>query len=73
MVDYISRRNDIPRCKDYDELRSCKLDKTAYPIDAVIIDEMEKSTAAREKLESGAIPEFRRHNIIEGEVFADDK
>ncbi len=73
MVDYISRRNDLPRCEEYNELRSCKLDRVSYPADAVLIDKLENSTDAREHLKSGAIPEFERHNIIEGEVFADER
>ena len=73
MVDYISRRNDLPRCEEYNELRSCKLEKVSYPIDAELVDALENSTAEREKLEQGAIPEFRKHNIVEGEVFADER
>ena len=71
MVDYISRRNDIPRCKDYDELRSQKLDRKAYPIDIVIQDTLMHDSAAYQKAEEGAIPEFMRHNIIEGAIFND--
>ncbi|MBR5420642.1 MAG: helix-turn-helix transcriptional regulator [Lachnospiraceae bacterium] len=73
MVDYISRRNDLPYCEEYNEMRSYKLDRVSYPIDSVIIDEMENSTKERDKLEKGAISEFRRHNIVEGEVFDDER
>ncbi len=73
MVDYISRRNDLPRCEDYNELRSCKLDRVSYPIDVVIQKKSMMDKEAYKKAEKGAIPEFLRHNIIEGEVFNDAK
>lgn len=72
MIDYISRRNGIPRCENYNEIRKHKLDHVAYPIDVKITGELLKSPEAFSKAESGAIPEFRRFNIIEGEIFDDD-
>lgn len=72
MVDYICRRNDIPRCENYNEIRNHKLDHVAYPIDVKLIDELRGTHEEVEKSEKSAIPEFRSFNIIEGAIFDDD-
>ncbi len=71
MIDYICRRNDLPRCENYNEIRRHKLDKTAYPIDVRLIDHLFDNHDAADRAESGAIPEFRYFNIIEGDIFDD--
>lgn len=72
MVDYISRRNDLPRCENYNEIRQYKLDHVSYPVDVILQGKLLKDDTAYQRAEKGAIPEFRRFNIVEGEVFADD-
>lgn len=72
MIDYISRRNDLPRCENYNEIRQYKLDHVAYPIDVKIKEGLLKDSDAFSKAEEGGIPEFRRFNIVEGEIFDDD-
>ena len=72
MIDYISRRNDLPRCENYNEIRQYKLDHVAYPIDVKLIDEMRGNCDEAVKSETDAIPEFRRFNIVEGAIFNDD-
>lgn len=73
MIDYISRRNNIPKCENYNEMRSYKLDHKTYPIDAVLMDELSGDDTAKTRTEKGAIPEFLRFNIIEGEIFDDER
>ncbi len=72
MIDYISRRNDLPRCENYDEIRKHKLAKVVYPIDVEISDSFLKDKDAINRAEKGAIPEFRHFNIVEGEIFDDE-
>ena len=73
MIDYISRRNNIPRCENYNEMRSYKLDHKTYPIDVEISNSLLKDKDAYEKAEKKAIPEFLKYNIIEGEIFDDER
>ena len=68
MLDYVSRVNDVPLCWEYEELRSKRLPEKVYPPD-VLLDAMGKSgEKALEDAEENAIPEFKRFNIIEGDV-----
>ena len=67
MVDYLSRRNDLPQCEEYNEIRKYKLEKTVYPPDTLLSEILLKKdfkTEAQKK----AIPEFMEFNIVECEV-----
>ena len=68
MLDYVSRENDIPICRDYDEIRNCRLSRPAYPASVIAMCAAAKNDAPKEAAKQNAIPEFLRHNIIEGEV-----
>ena len=68
MLDYLSRINDVPLCNKYDELRGMKLERLVYPSGVIASSVMERSDAPRERALQGAIPEFLRFNIVEGEV-----
>ena len=68
MIDYISRVNDIPSCNDYDYLRKGKLDAVVWPADVLLLDNIDKTSHAKEDAWENAIPEFRRFNIVESEV-----
>lgn len=68
MVDYLSRENDLPLCKDYDDIRSRTLSETIYPRDVEVAAKLEPSLDIREQSREGAIPEFLRFNIVEGEI-----
>lgn len=68
MLDYISRENDIPLCEDFDDLRQCKLEKPIYPAGILALCAAAKDNARMKLAEQQAIPEFRRFNIMEGEV-----
>ncbi|MCD8069517.1 MAG: helix-turn-helix transcriptional regulator [Lachnospiraceae bacterium] len=69
MVDYLSRVNDIEWCCEFDTMRHQKVDPPIYPsgiiaVAAALGNEEEVKRKARE----GAIPEFMRHGIVEGDV-----
>ena len=68
MLDYISRLNNVPLCKEYDDLRSAKLDHTIYPTSVLAMCAVMEDTQAKEKARREAIPEFLKYNIIENEV-----
>lgn len=68
MLDYLSRVNEIPLCKEYDDLRHFKLQEPVYPASVLIADAAMQDKKIKEKAFKEAIPEFKRFNIIENEV-----
>lgn len=68
MLDYISRENNIPLCRDYDDLRKCRLKERLYPAGINALCGAAKNDFAREEAVKAAIPEFLRFNIVEAEV-----
>ena len=49
MLDYISRLNDVPLCKAYDDLRNAKLDHTIYPASVLAMCAVNGDAQAKEK------------------------
>ena len=49
MLDYLSRENDIPVCKNYNDIRAAKLHRPVYPSSVVILCKTLKSNAPKEK------------------------
>ena len=68
MIDYISRINGFSLCREYDFLRGKALPGLLYPQSVEIFKGSEYEDTVRKKAVGGAIPEFMRHNIVEGEV-----
>ena len=68
MLDYISRKNDVPLCSDYNDLRQCALNKTIYPASVLAMCAATKSEKPKHDAMAMAIPEFKRFNIVECEV-----
>ena len=68
MLDYLSRENNIPICKNYNDIRSAKLKQRVYPSGVVILCKTMNSDAPKEECIRLAIPEFLRFNIVESEV-----
>ena len=67
LTDYISKENNLPIAKEYNFLRTKKLDKKIYPRDVNIISKLDNNkikTNANEK----AISEFLKYNIVETNV-----
>ena len=58
----------MPLCKDFDELRKCRLEKPVYPAGIRALVAAAKDDSALRDAERSAIPEFKRFNIIENEV-----
>ena len=68
MLDYLSRENNIPICKNYNDIRSAKLKQRVYPSSVIILCKTMNSDAPKEECVRLAIPEFLRFNIVESEV-----
>ena len=68
MLDYLSRENNVPICKNYNDIRTTKLQRPVYPSSVAILCKTLKSDAPKEECYRLAIPEFLRFNIIESEV-----
>lgn len=68
MVDYLSRENGLPLCKDYEDIRNCTLSEPLYPWDVVLAAKLDGSLDMKEQCLKEAIPEFLRFNIIESEI-----
>ena len=68
MLDYLSRENNVPICKNYNDLRSSKLQKLVFPSSVVILCKTMKAGKPKEDIIRVAIPEFLRFNIVESEV-----
>ena len=68
MLDYLSRENHIPICKNYNDIRAAKLQQLVYPSSVVIMCRALHSDAPKEDCIRMAIPEFLRFNIVESEV-----
>lgn len=68
MLDYLSRENQVPICKNYNDIRNSKLQRLVYPSSVVILCKTMKSNAPKEECIRKAIPEFLRFNIVESEV-----
>lgn len=68
MLDYISRVNQVPLCKEYDDLRRCKLTEIIYPASVLAVCAAAKNEEAKKQAIKDAIPEFMHFNIVESEV-----
>ena len=68
MLDYLSRENNIPICKNYNDIRASKLKQRIYPSSVMILCKALHSDAPKEECIRLAIPEFLRFNIVESEV-----
>lgn len=68
MVDYLSRVNNIPLCKDYDDIRKKRLKEIKYPKSVLELSRVLKDEKIKEKAFKDSIPEFKRFNIVENEV-----
>ena len=68
MLDYLSRENNVPLCRDYDDLRSMRLEKTVYPASVRAQAVASRTDIPLEQAVQNAIPEFIKYNIVENEV-----
>ena len=67
MLDYISNRNGLPKCTEYEEIRRYKLEKPVFPADTELSEKLLGKDAHKEAMDN-AIPEFLDFNIVECEI-----
>jgi transcriptional regulator with XRE-family HTH domain len=68
MVDYLSRENDLPLCNAYNDLRAARLREPVYPSSVIVMSIAADSDQPKKDSYADAIPEFRRFNIVEGDI-----
>lgn len=68
MLDYLSRLNNVPTCKNYNDIRRAKLEQPLYPSSVLLLCKAQRSDAPKDECIRTAIREFMRFNIVESEV-----
>lgn len=68
MIDYLCKLNDLPLCKNYNDIRRHKLSQIVYPSSVLIQAAVMHSDEVKDEARKRAIPEFMRFNIVESEV-----
>ena len=58
MLDYLSRKNDVSLCDEYDDLRRCKLEKPVYPASIWAVAMASKSETALKAAAETAISDL---------------
>lgn len=69
MLDYISRKNDVPLCNAFDDIRKLSLTETIYPLSIVTMAYAFGSDDVKKQAYDEAIPEFIKYNIVESDVY----
>lgn len=67
-VDYLSRINDLPLAKEYDELRKYTLEETVFPSDICLLDALNPNSGLKKDSYNTSIPEFKMFNIVEKDI-----
>lgn len=68
MVDYLSRENELPIAREYNDLRAYKLTEPLFPQSVVLADAITKNIRWKADSLRDTIPEFMRFNIVEGDI-----
>ena len=68
MLDYLCRENNLPYCKDYNNLRKLKLKEPLFSSGVLAMCAAMQNDSAKKEALDEAIPEFKHFNIIEGAV-----
>lgn len=68
MLDYVSRKNNIPLCELYNKMRCGKIENPVYPEGILRLYLMSNDENILKESFENSIPEFKRFNIIENEV-----
>ncbi len=68
MLDYLSRKNNIPICSDYNDLRTKKFKNPIFPQSILIEAKLAHDDSIKTNAIKNSIPEFIKFNIVENEV-----
>jgi len=67
MVDYLSRKNELPMCDAYDDIRRYKLKEPLFPQDVNLVMMLDPESDIKDEALKNAIPEFWQFHIVEVE------
>lgn len=67
-LDYISRINNIPICKDYNDIREHKLEQIIYPSSIIAMCLTSQDESIKKEAYQNSIPEYKKYNIVESEI-----
>lgn len=67
-LDYISRINNIPLCKEYNDIRQHKLEDVIYPSSIMAMYWLKHDENIKKEAFEKSIPEYRKYNIVESEI-----
>lgn len=68
MVDYLSNKHGVLLYNKFHNMRTMKLANIVYPQDIELLAALYKSDAVKTEAWENAIPEFKRHNIVENDL-----
>ncbi|MCC8045727.1 MAG: hypothetical protein LIP12_09540 [Clostridiales bacterium] len=68
-LDYLSRKNDIEICTNYNDIRCHKFEKYIFPTGILLKDSLFPEQNLKQKAIDECIPEFLEHGIIEKELY----
>ncbi|MBR5997080.1 MAG: helix-turn-helix transcriptional regulator [Bacilli bacterium] len=66
LIDYLSKKNNIPLRNEYDRIRECKCEKIYVSKSIYLLLSMKQAKVT--DIFKSAIKEFMKHNIIESEI-----
>lgn len=67
-LDYISRINSIPICKEYNDIRQHKLEDIVYPSSIIAMYSVKQDESIKNEAYLNSIPEYRKYNIVESDI-----
>ena len=67
-VDYLSRINNLPVAKDYDDIRQYSLIDIVVPMDVSLLCRINDNDEVKQEAIQNSIPEFIAFNIVEGDL-----
>ena len=64
MLDYLSKRNDLPKCTDYEEIRRYKLEKPVYPVDTELSEKLLETAFEKYNVDQLKMFRYASHDIL---------
>ena len=68
MTDYLSKKNNVPLCDEYNEIRKLKLENIIYPEGILLLYNLNIDKSILKKAREESIPEFMKYNIVEKDI-----
>ena len=68
MLDYLCHKNSLMLCENYNDIRHMKMSKPVYPLSMITYNSFVSDSEKPYDIQD-AIPEFKKFNIIEKDIF----